>query len=124
MKVKTRFANIEVTPAGFQGTEISPPCAWAGQVVQGQELVNGKFVDLPPVTMPTGPTENKFSASFPLFLIREAWSRGLDMEDLADGFGEGMGTMDGDWSGIRDSSPEALNLMLQKTLNHLFPKIG
>ena len=98
MARKTRFANVEVTPAGFQGTEISP------------------------VTI--GPTENKFSASFPLFLIREAWHRGLDMEDLADGFGEGMGTMDGDWSGIRDSSPEALNLMLQRTLNHLFPNVG
>ena len=61
------------------------------------------------------------SCAFDLFLIREAWGD-VDYEDLADGFGEGMGTMDGDWSGIRDSSPAARAAMLQRALNHLFPE--
>jgi len=63
-----------------------------------------------------------FDASFPLFLIREAWHRGMNAEDLADGFGEGLGTCDGDWSGIRDSSEKARNLMLERALNFLFPR--
>jgi len=57
--------------------------------------------------------------SYALFLVREAWLRGADFENLADGFGEGEGTK-GDWSGIRDSSPEAVTAMLQQALNHLF----
>jgi hypothetical protein len=61
-----------------------------------------------------------FSGGFPLFLIREAWSRGCSFEDLADGFGKGLGTCGGDWSGIRDSSNEATNQMLERALNHLF----
>ncbi len=64
-----------------------------------------------------------FSANFPLFLIHEAWHRGLDLEQEADGFGIGAGT-NGDWSGIRDSSDGAINTMLQKALNFLFPKKG
>jgi hypothetical protein len=60
----------------------------------------------------------KCTASFNLFLIKEAWGR-VDYEDLADGFGEGVGTH-GDWSAIRDSSPEAKNKMLERALNALF----
>lgn len=65
------------------------------------------------------PTE--FHWGFPLFLIHAAWERDCDFEDEADGFGVGKGTMGGDWSGIRDSSDEALARMLEKALNFLFP---
>jgi len=61
-----------------------------------------------------------FSAGFPLYLIEQAWQRGLDLEQLADGFGPGLGTMGGDWSGIRDSSDEAIERMLEASLNFLF----
>lgn len=60
-------------------------------------------------------------AGFPRFLIREAWDKGCSFEDLADGFGKGRGTCGGDWSGIRDSSKEAIDRMLERALNHLFP---
>lgn len=63
---------------------------------------------------------NAFSANFPLFLISEAWGRGCDLEDLADGFGLGLGTA-GDWSGIRDSSDYAKARMFERAINHLFP---
>lgn len=59
-------------------------------------------------------------ASFPLYLIRKAWRQGCPFEDLADGFGPGMGTMGGDWSGIRDSSDEAIEKMLERALNFFF----
>ena len=61
----------------------------------------------------------QFRASFDRFLIRKAWDAGMDFEAEADGFGEGMGTMGGDWSGIRDSSDEAIALMFTKALNRL-----
>lgn len=61
-----------------------------------------------------------FSARFDLFLIRQAWADGMDVEDLADGFGEGLGTMGGDWSGIRDSSDRATERMFERALNHIF----
>lgn len=78
----------------------------------------------------------RFRASFPLFLIREAWDRGCDMEDLADGFeglmlridlaegtsetmAAGKGTR-GDWSGIRDSTAEAKDRMFERALNFFF----
>ena len=61
-----------------------------------------------------------FQASFPLWLISEARDRGCDFEDLADGYGPGLGTMSGDWSGIRDSTPEAVAAMLERALNHMF----
>jgi len=64
----------------------------------------------------------RFSASPDLMIIREAWDRGCDFEDLADGFGKGNGTQGGDWSGIRDSTPGAIAEMFTKALNHLFPK--
>jgi hypothetical protein len=56
---------------------------------------------------------------FSLFLIGEAMSKDCDFEEEADGFGPGEGTH-GDWSAIRDSSHEAIDVMLQKALNHLF----
>ena len=58
------------------------------------------------------------SANLPLLLIRNAWDKGLDLEDLADGFGPGAGTM-GDWSGIRDSSDDAVAAMLERAINFL-----
>ena len=66
----------------------------------------------------------KFSASWDLFLISEAQKQGCSLEDLADGFGPGMGTMGGDWSGIRDSSPKAVAMMTERALNHLFGHKG
>jgi hypothetical protein len=58
-------------------------------------------------------------ANFPLFLIRLAWDKGEDFEDLADGFGAGMGTL-GDWSAIRDSSEDASSAMLERAVNFHF----
>ena len=63
--------------------------------------------------------ENSFTAGFPLFLIREAVNKGMDVEDLADGFGAGLGT-NGDWSAIRDSTDFAVNKMFERALNHIF----
>jgi hypothetical protein len=67
------------------------------------------------------PFDINFSAGYPLFLVREAWNRGLDLEALADGYGEGEGTH-GDWSGVRDSSDGAITRMLEAALNFLFPE--
>lgn len=50
--------------------------------------------------------------------IKAAWRRGCSFEDEADGFGEGAGTF-GDWSGIRDSSGEAVDAMFAKAVEHL-----
>ena len=61
----------------------------------------------------------KVSASLNLLLIREAWHKGLCLESECDGYGEGMGTNE-DWSGIRDSSDESKDKMLEKALNFLF----
>lgn len=64
---------------------------------------------------------NNFAARWDLFLIREAWHAGCDdLEHLCDGYGPGAGTH-GDWSGIRDSSPEAIQRMTEAALNFLFP---
>lgn len=60
----------------------------------------------------------KCSADLSLYLIRQAWERGMYLEDLADGFGRGMGTQGGDWSGVRDSSEKAIARMLERALNH------
>ena len=62
----------------------------------------------------------RYFPTVPLFLIGEAWAAGVSFEDLADGFGPGLGTMGGDWSGIRDSSSEAVAAMFQRALNHFF----
>ena len=61
-----------------------------------------------------------FKATPSLFLIREAWVRGMNVDDLCDGFGPGVGAL-GDWSAIRDSSPEAIDAMLTRALNFHFP---
>ena len=58
---------------------------------------------------------------FDLFLISQARGQGCDFEDLADGYGAGKGTY-GDWSGIRDSTNEAVDRMLERALNYLFEK--
>lgn len=63
------------------------------------------------------------AANFSLHLIAMAWYAGCEMEDLADGFGAGLGTMGGDWSGIRDSSPEATAKMLERALNFIHGKL-
>ena len=63
--------------------------------------------------------ETRFSTNFPVFLIHEAWGQGADYEPLADGFGPGEGTH-GDWSAIRDSTPDAIAAMFQVALNILF----
>ena len=93
-----RFVLTSAGPSAFQGTETT-------------HILNGK------------PTDIQFKAGYRLFLIREAWNRGEDFEDLADGYGLGQGTH-GDWSGIRDSSPEAVTKMLERALNFLFPETG
>ena len=60
-----------------------------------------------------------FSAGWPLFIVGQARQRGCSFEAEADGYGVGEGTH-GDWSGIRDSSFEALERMTEKALNYLF----
>jgi len=62
------------------------------------------------------------SANFPLLVIRRAWEAGCNFEAEADGFGQGLGTMGGDWSGIRDSSEQATAKMFAKALDFGFPK--
>jgi hypothetical protein len=61
------------------------------------------------------------SANLAVLLIAEAWRTGCGFEDLADGFGKGMGTR-GDWSAIRDSTNAATERMLERALNHLLPR--
>lgn len=60
----------------------------------------------------------RYSARVDLWLIRQAWESGADLEGLADGFGKGMGTM-GDWSAIRDSSADAKVEMLEVAVEYL-----
>lgn len=59
------------------------------------------------------------SACLSLWIIGEAWRGGCNFEDLADGYGAGLGTMGGDWSGIRDSSDEAEAEMLARAMDFL-----
>lgn len=68
------------------------------------------------ITYPGYRSEYRFSAHFDLLVVRMCWESGMDLEDLADGFGGGMGTR-GDWSAIRDSSPEAMARMTERALN-------
>ena len=78
-----------------------------------------------PVPTPTRTnplTRNRFEGQLDLILIRAAWDAGLDLEDLADGFGLGLGTQ-GDWSGIRDSSPAAIRMMLERVLNYTIDRL-
>jgi len=90
----SRYVITALTEGGFEGLERSPFRGW---------------------------TPTSFRAGWPLFIVRQAWDRGLDLEDLADGYGPGLGTMGGDWSGIRDSSEPALRAMVEAALNFLFP---
>lgn len=59
------------------------------------------------------------SARADLFTIRSAWDAGCSFESMADGFGRGLGTMGGDWSGIRDSSEPAIAAMAARALPYL-----
>ena len=59
-----------------------------------------------------------FRADLALYIIRLAWEAGMNAEDLADGFGRGLGT-GGDWSAIRDSSHEAVEAMLDRALKFI-----
>lgn len=68
----------------------------------------------------TGKGDMQSRGNLSLLIIRKAWNVGCDFEDLADGFGAGKGTMNGDWSGIRDSSDVATSKMLERALNHLW----
>lgn len=61
-----------------------------------------------------------------LHMIRAAWENGTDgfleaLYDLSDGYGEpGYIPSQGyDWSGIRDSSDEAIDAMYEFCLNHI-----
>ncbi len=54
----------------------------------------------------------------PLLLVHYCWHRGMDLDDLADGFGPGSGTH-GDWSAVRDSTQDAQDKMLARALNWL-----
>lgn len=82
-------------PGHFEGTATMPSLLRAGET-----------------------TQFAFGARFDLFLIRNAWNKKCNFEDLADGFGQGLGTR-GDWSAIRDSSPEATLKMTERAINHL-----
>jgi len=64
-----------------------------------------------------GDLQHRIHFDISLLLIRHAWDAGVEYEDLADGYGKGEGT-NGDWSGIRDSSTEAKNRMLERALNY------
>lgn len=111
-----RFSNVKLGPHGgfeYQETVRGLP----RQTVKVQEGGATREVTLGGAEWDT----YNHSASFSLFLIREAWHRGLDLEEEADGFGPGAGTH-GDWSAVRDSSQEAVELMLAKALNFLFPR--
>lgn len=66
-----------------------------------------------------GKKHTPFTSDLTLMIIRNAWNKGMNAEDLADGYGVGNGTMN-DWSGIRDSSDGARLKMLERALNFLF----
>jgi hypothetical protein len=100
--------------SGFEGEEYHTgfgPTRVPVRMADGEDVV---------LDLPGSGFYSSFSAGFPLFLIREAWDLGLDLEAEADGYGAGAGTH-GDWSGIRDSSDAATERMLEKALNFLFP---
>jgi len=95
------------------------------RVVQDPDLLRAlKFVrDGSPKKVFEGTRDGcKFSARPDLFVIREAWYRGVSFEREADGFGIGLGTH-GDWSAIRDSSEEQTAVMLKKAMR-FFKKEG
>lgn len=110
-----RFQNIKLVPgtANFEGEEFHKGLGHqrVRVIKDGAETVQ---------EFDSKDSYVRFSAGFPLFLIREAWGLGCSFEREADGYGPGRGTH-GDWSGIRDSSPEAVERMLEKALNFIFP---
>lgn len=109
-----RFKDIKITAGGgFEGQEYSPGL---GRPTDVTVVVDGVSVVH---TLSGEGSYGRFSASFPLFLIREAWGLGCSFEEEADGYGKGRGTH-GDWSGIRDSSDGAVAEMLTKALNFIF----
>jgi aryl-alcohol dehydrogenase-like predicted oxidoreductase len=63
-----------------------------------------------------------FKGDLALYIIRLAWEAGMNVEDLADGFGPGRGT-DGDWSAIRDSSHAAVEAMLDRALRFIEARV-
>ena len=89
-------------PKKYSWVEVQEDGTWKGE--------HGEGGDLPGM---------RFTASPNLMIIRMAWHKGCDFEPEADGFGCGNGTMGGDWSGIRDSSSTAKDVMLTKALNYL-----
>lgn len=108
-----RFKDTRITGTGFEGVEVSP-----GRGPRDVTVIENGVSRV--VTLPGDVLEVRYSAGFPLFLIHEAWGLGLNLEAEADGYGAGNGTY-GDWSGIRDSTSGAIEKMLEKTLNFLFP---
>lgn len=64
------------------------------------------------------PNGIRFYARFDLHVIHVAWDAGCNFEKEADGFGPGCGTH-GDWSGIRDSTEEAIEKMYAKACRFL-----
>lgn len=85
------------------------------------------------VLNPISGTRYGMDASFWLFLLREAWERGMD-DSAADGFAgfavrvsgsgaeiiSGAPGSSGDWSAVRDSTPEAQAVLFGDSLNFLF----
>lgn len=59
-----------------------------------------------------------FAARADLWIIGQAWRLNVSFEKEADGFGAGLGTCGGDWSGIRDSSEEAIEHMQAKAARY------
>lgn len=85
---------------------------------------NLAITELGRFTYRNGDLDCNASACFPLALIEMAWGAGCDFEDLADGFGKGLGTCGGDWSGIRDSSDEATAKMTERALNFISDRLA
>lgn len=75
-----------------------------------------RMVDVPGRVLYVDEHGTQCAGRLDVLLIRKAWQGGCSFEDLADGFGRGLGTM-GDWSAIRDSSEEATERMLERSLN-------
>lgn len=103
-----RYQDLKIAPAEL------PPLPQGHMRLIGPNTISGRVLITPDSTEPV-------NAIFDLHmhLIREAWERGCNMEDLADGYGKGLGTH-GDWSGIRDSSHEAIEQMLTRAMNYFF----
>lgn len=122
------FSHSDRHSSGFKMTCLSCGLQWRSCALgNGWEVVPSNVIKITKMGNPgqfegTYKTEGheafRFGARFDLFLIRNAWTKGCNLEDLADGFGPGFGTH-GDWSAIRDSSEEAKLKMLERAINHL-----